>query len=36
MFAPNVVVATAGHPLVPEMRRDGLQYNMPLDRCRQC
>ncbi len=30
MFAPNVVIATAGHPLEPEMRRDGFQYNMPV------
>ncbi len=28
MFAPNVVVATAGHPLDPELREQGLQYNM--------
>lgn len=28
MFGPNVVIATAGHPLNPDMRADGLQYNM--------
>ncbi|MBQ8590231.1 MAG: sugar O-acetyltransferase [Firmicutes bacterium] len=27
MFGPNVVVATAGHPLDPELRQKGLQYN---------
>lgn len=28
MFAPNVVVATAAHPIEPELRRKGMQYNM--------
>lgn len=27
MFGPNVVVATAGHPVDPELRAKGLQYN---------
>ena len=27
MFAPNVVVATAGHPIIPELRMKGLQFN---------
>lgn len=27
MFGPNVVVATAGHPINPELRQQGLQYN---------
>ena len=27
MFGPNVVVATAGHPLLPELREKGYQYN---------
>ena len=27
MFAPNVVVATAGHPIIPELRMRGLQFN---------
>ncbi len=27
MFGPNVTVATAGHPLDPELRGRGLQYN---------
>ena len=27
MFAPNVIVATAGHPIIPELRLRGLQFN---------
>lgn len=27
MFGPNVTVATAGHPIEPELRRQALQYN---------
>lgn len=27
MFAPNVIVATAGHPIIPELRLKGLQFN---------
>lgn len=27
MFGPNVVVATANHPILPELRKKGLQYN---------
>ena len=30
MFGPNVTVATAGHPILPELREKGLQYNMPV------
>lgn len=30
MFGPNVVVATAAHPLDPEQRKKGLQYNKPV------
>ena len=30
MFGPNVTIATAGHPIDPELRRAGLQYNMPV------
>lgn len=30
MFGPNVTIATAGHPIDPELRRQGLQYNMPV------
>lgn len=28
MFAPNVVVATAAHPIEPTLRRKGMQYNV--------
>ena len=27
MFAPNVVIATAGHPINPTLRKNGGQYN---------
>ena len=27
MFGPNVTVATAGHPVLPELRAKGFQYN---------
>lgn len=30
MLAPNVVIATAGHPILPELRIKALQYNMPV------
>lgn len=30
MFGPNVVVATAGHPILPELREKAYQYNMPV------
>ena len=30
MFGPNVVVATAGHPILPELRVKQYQYNMPI------
>lgn len=30
MFAPNVVLATAGHPVDPTLRRDVYQYNLPI------
>ena len=30
MFGPNVTLATAGHPIDPELRSRGLQYNMPV------
>lgn len=36
MFAPNVVVATAAHPILPELRQRGLQYNMPVHIGRNC
>lgn len=30
MFAPNVTVATAGHPIAPCLRKYGIQYNAPV------
>lgn len=30
MLGPNVVLATAGHPILPELRVHGIQYNMPV------
>lgn len=30
MFAPNVVVATAAHPVLPELRAKNYQYNAPV------
>lgn len=30
MFGPNVTVATAGHPILPELREQGYQYNAPV------
>ena len=28
MIGPNVTIATAGHPIEPSLRRQGMQYNM--------
>ncbi len=36
MFGPNVVVATAGHPILPELREKGYQYNMPVHIGKNC
>lgn len=36
MFGPNVTIATAGHPICPELREKGLQYNMPVRIGRNC
>ena len=30
LFGPNVVLATAGHPMMPELRKHGIQYNMTI------
>ncbi|WP_225046646.1 sugar O-acetyltransferase [Lacticaseibacillus kribbianus] len=30
MIGPNVTIATAGHPILPELRARGLQYNAPV------
>lgn len=36
MFGPNVVVATAGHPILPELRQRGYQYNFPVRIGKNC
>ena len=36
MFGPNVTVATAGHPIQPELRKRGLQYNQPVHIGKNC
>ncbi len=37
MLGPNVVIATAGHPILPELRGGRqLQYNMPVHIGRNC
>ena len=36
MFGPNVTVATAGHPILPELREKGYQYNMPVRIGKRC
>ena len=36
MLGPNVTIATAGHPIDPELRRRGLQYNLPVRIGRNC
>ncbi len=36
MFGPNVTVATAGHPILPELREKGYQYNAPVYIGRNC
>lgn len=30
MFGPSVTIATAGHPILPELRQKGYQYNFPV------
>ncbi len=30
MFGPNVVLATAAHPVSPEPRSEGIQFNLPV------
>lgn len=36
LFGPNVTVATAGHPILPQLRQRGLQYNMPVHIGKNC
>ncbi len=36
MFGPNVTVATAGHPINPELRKKAYQYNFPVHIGKNC
>ena len=36
MFAPNVTIATAAHPISPELRAKGYQYNLPVHIGKNC
>lgn len=36
MIALNVVISTAGHPILPELREKAYQYNMPVHIGRNC
>ena len=36
MMGPNVTIATAGHPVLPELREKGYQYNVPVHIGRNC
>ena len=35
-FGPNVVLATVGHPIAPELREQTYQYNAPIRIGRNC
>lgn len=36
MIGPNVIIATAGHPILPELREKTYQFNMPVRIGRNC
>ncbi len=36
MLGPNVVIATAGHPILPELREKQYQFNMPVHIGKNC
>lgn len=36
MLGPNVIIATAGHPVLPELREQGYQYNAPVHIGKNC
>lgn len=36
MIGPNVTIATAGHPILPELREKGLQYNIDIHIGKNC
>lgn len=36
MLGPNVILATGGHPVLPQLRERGLQFNLPIHIGRNC
>ena len=36
LLGPNVVIATAGHPILPELREKALQFNLPVHIGKNC
>ena len=36
MIGPNVIIATAGHPILPELREQGYQYNASVHIGKNC
>lgn len=36
MIAPNVTIASATHPIAPELRKKGYQYNLPVHIGKNC
>lgn len=36
MIGPNVTIATAGHPILPSLREQAYQYNMPVHIGKNC
>lgn len=36
LFGPNVIIATAGHPIFPELREKEYQFNIPVHIGRNC
>lgn len=36
MIGPNVTLATAGHPILPELRARAYQYNLPISTGKNC
>lgn len=36
MFGPNCIIATAGHPILPELRQKAYQYNMSVHIGKNC
>lgn len=36
MIGPNVTLASAGHPVLPELRQHGYQYNLPIHIGKNC